>query len=270
MTLSPVHRAVIAIVSSIGAAGCCGSCPTSAVPEVRAEWERELMARTVIFTSPARKIPIKRDVRSFVITSAPAPYAAAFAQVIADKDSQFGLIQINRLEKNEGKPFTKGERFQGRYKLDQAIVENMDAEWKRLFGEFFESDAVEAWLCSIENQHASDYGEVVELVDAPPPGKPFMFRYRYLSGSPIAGSSTYVVTAATDPDDVAKHCPGGTPCDLTRLTQIFVYQEQSEGFAEFFAVGGLNLHNEVVLSQVTQAAALVPGAKVVASEVPEP
>jgi hypothetical protein len=270
MTMSRVPLAVTAAALSFGALGCCGSCPTSPVAEVRAEWERQLMARTVLVTSPARKVPIKRDVRSFVITADPAPYAAAFAKVIADKKSQFGLIQINRLEKNEGKPFTKGERFQGRYKLDQAVMADMNGEWKRLFGELLDDDAIQEWLCTSENQHASDYGEVVDLVDQPPAGEPYMFRYRYLSGSPIAGSSTYVVAEVTDPKDIAKHCPAGAPCKLSRLTQIFIYQEQSEDFAKFFAVGGLNLHNDVVLSQVTQAAALVPGAKVVASEVPQP
>jgi hypothetical protein len=71
----------------------------------------------------------------------------------------------------------------------------------------------------------------------------FVLEYRYLEGSPIAGSSRFEVRQLSD--------------GLSELLQIFTYQEQTAAFAAFFANGGLTLHNQVVYSQVKQTAELL-------------
>jgi hypothetical protein len=270
MSSSPRRAwSIFALSIAWAALPACGGCPTSPSESSRARWETELEARTVLPLVPSGNITIKRDVHSFLITAEPDAFATAFGRVLADKERRFGLIRVDRMQRNEGTPFAKGERFQGRYELDRALAADLEGEWKRIFGDLAEDELIEEWLCVIENQHASDYGEVTELIDAPPEGRPHMFRYEYLSGSPIAGSSTFSVEAVTDPEVLAKHCKS-EPCALSRLTQIFEYQEQSQSFAFFFATGGLKLHNGVVSSQAEQAASLVPGAAIVETDIRAP
>jgi hypothetical protein len=153
-----------------------------------------------------------------------------------------------------GKPFTMGERFQGRYGIEDAVKEQLEGKWKKIFGKLVDNDSVRRVICQIENQSTSDYGQISRLELEPPPGRAHVLQYTYLSGSPIAGSSTFLV------QDIAP--------DRSRLSQVFEYQEQDLTFATFFSAGGLKLHNQVVFSQTSQAAALI-GARILATDIPE-
>src|SRR5262249_42979080 len=162
----------------------------------------------------------------------------------------FGLIEVDRKRANVKKPFTVGERFQGRYSLEGALAGALGDDVKRLFTTLDKDPAFAEAVCELENNNLSDYGVVSALVIRPPHAKELRFSYRYLSGSPIAGSSAFVVTQLE---------PG-----RSRVSQIFEYQERTRAFADFFATSGLKLHNQVVESQVTQALA-VGGGKILES-----
>lgn len=212
---------------------------------------------------PQSGITIKRDVHNVWIDVDAASFARAFHDVMRDPARRFGLIRVDRLPQNVGKPFAIGEKFQGRYSIEGAIAKELPEKLRRTFGEFADEEPVKGWLCKIENGHTSDFGTIARLELEPSPGKPFVLQYRYLQGSPIAGSSSFVVTDVTDPAElarlgVAKAC---------KLEQIFEYQEQSASFAEFFSQGGLKLHNQVVWSQAEQSAALA-GGRILDSDIP--
>jgi hypothetical protein len=242
------------LVLGNGVAGC-GGCPTpESPPAATLEWERRLDAKRMLELDPTSEITIKRDVHNLVVSADAGPLARAFHDVMRDSKRQFGLIRVDRKRANVDAPFTLGERFQGRYVLADALGADLDAKWRRVFGELVDHDAVKRMLCAIENQATSDYGEIILLDLEPSDSQEFQMAYAYLEGSPIAGSSTFIVTQLE---------PG-----KSRLTQIFLYQEKSLTFATFFAAGGLKLHNQVVYSQTEQAAALI-GARILDSDIPK-
>jgi len=239
------------VMPSFGCHG--GGCPRTTA-DAREKWEADLDHRTELSLDATRDITIKRDVHTIVVGADAAKLAGAFHDVMRDPARHFGLIRVDRKQANIGKPFQMGERFQGRYELDEAVKKNLAPWEKKVFGELVDDPGVRALLCAIENQATSDYGVIAKLDLAPKDGLEYVLSYHYLSGSPIAGSSTFVVR------------PGPTP-GTSSLTQIFEYQEQSASFANFFSTGGLKLHNQVVYSQVSQSAELI-GAKIVSSDIP--
>jgi hypothetical protein len=171
-----------------------------------------------------------------------------------DTKRHYGLIRVDRKQANIGKPFQLGERFQGRYQLSEAIKKDLAPWEKKIFGELADDPGVRTAICNIENQAMSDYGIIAQLDLNPKEGQDYVLAYHYLEGSPIAGSSTFVIS---------KVSPG-----VSKITQIFEYQELTHPFALFFSSGGLKLHNQVVSSQAAQTAELL-GAKVVTSDIPE-
>jgi hypothetical protein len=241
-------------LAGIGLLGCGGSCPDAQTPGPdQSRWEQDLDRRKVLALDPRSKITIKRDVHTLVVSTDAAKLADGFHRVMRDPARRFGLIKVDRRAVNAGKPFTIGERFQGRYELDQAIAQKLEGKWREWFGDLADDPPFCELLWNIENHHTSDYGIIARLELNPPPGTDFVLAYQYLEGSPIAGSSTFVVTAVA--------------ADRSRLTQIFEYQELTEDFARFFSTAGLRLHNQVVYSQVRQAAELV-GAQVLETDIP--
>jgi hypothetical protein len=258
-------RGVLVAMGVLGALAC-GSqgCPVSESPADVSKWEAALVARQPLKLNFKGSISVKRDVRDVLVDVPANRFAAGFQEAISDPKRHFGLIHVDRLAANAGKPFTEGEKFQGRYEVELAVAQQLRGKAKEWFGDFADSDPVRRWLCDIENNHTSNYGVISQLVLSPPPGKEYVVQYLYLEGSPIAGSSTFVVSEVTDPEVLSKY--GVT--SAARMRQIFEYQEQDSGFADFFSKGGLRFHYQVVFSQATQAAA-VAGGKVLESDIPE-
>src|SRR6266542_791676 len=244
----------LAMIAMLGAGGCHPACPAKSSADAQAKWEAELDNRNELVTDPSRDISIKRDVHVLVVSADADKLANAFHEIMRDPKRHFGLIKVDRKQSNVGKPFALGERFQGRYEIDEAIRRDLGPWAKKIFGDLTEDPGVKAFLCDLENQATSDYGVIAKLTLPPQPSTDYVLSYHYLSGSPIAGSSTFVVTPVS---------PG-----VSKLTQIFEYQELTSTFALFFSTGGLKLHNQVVYSQVSQAAELV-GAKILSSDIPE-
>jgi len=218
------------------------------------QWEAALDARKELVLDANREITIKRDVHSVVVAADVDKLAQAFHEVMRDPKRRYGLIRIDRKQANIGKAFTVGERFQGRYDLDEALRRDLEPWEKKIFGELAQDPGVRSILCDIENQNTSDYGVIAQLNLTPKEGEEYVLSYHYLEGSPIAGSSTFVVSQVS---------PG-----VSKITQVFEYQELTSAFALFFSSGGLKLHNQVVYNQASQAAAIL-GAKVVSSDIPE-
>jgi hypothetical protein len=228
-----------------------------------ARWSAELRRREPLALDYRSEITVKRDVRDVLVDVEASRFAAAFAQVMTDPARRFGLIRVDRLPDNAGKPFELGEKFQGRYGVEGAIAEQLRGKAKAWFGDFAASDPVQDWLCAVENQHTSNFGQIRRLELSPTPGRDYVLEYVYLDGSPIAGSSTFTVTEVTDPELLARH---GVQ-QAARLQQVFEYQERDGGFANFFSRGGLRLHNQVVYSQAEQSAAAA-GGRVLESNIP--
>lgn len=236
-------------------AGCAKTpCANSSTAAERADWVTLMGRRHVIPLDNGSAVAVKRDVRRFEIEANAKAFAEAFHAAMMDPNTNFGLIKIDRLPQNVGKPFHVGERFQGRYQLDLALDDGLRGEIEKLVEDASDTPGGQDVLCSIESSLLSDYGEITLIELAPPEGQPFRIRYEYLSGSPIAGSSTFVV----EPVD-ATHC---------RFVEIFQYQEISSASAAFFSAVGLKAHNGVVTAQVAEAIKRVPGAKVLSSDIP--
>jgi len=230
----------------------CGGSSAASAPKTatgEAKWQREIAAAKPLELNPNGPISIKRDVHDLVVGTTAAEFAAAFEKVMEDPERRFGLIRVDRLSANVNKPFRMGERFQGRYELSAAGRQKLSGIWKQLFDEVVEDKNVADLLWRIENGRTSDYGEIIQLDLKEPKHGKYAMTYRYLAPSPIAGSSTFEVSEIVDPDE-----EGVGPKPATLVRQIFVYQETSEGFAKFFSHGGLRLHDQVVYSQVMQAA----------------
>lgn len=248
---------LVACLAGAATPACNGSgCPKpGATPREHAEWEAVLAAKSVLTLDPAGAIAIKRDVHNQIVSLDAKPFADALNAVLTDPKRRFGLIEVDRKQATVGKPFSLGERFQGRYSLEGAAESVLGKDVKKLFDTLDRDPAFAEAICEIENKQLSDYGVITDLVTAPADGKELRFSYRYLAGSPIAGSSTYLVTQLE---------PG-----RSRVTEIFEYQERSTSFADFFATTGLKLHVQVVESQITQAATL-GGGQIVQTDILHP
>src|SRR5690349_12977582 len=176
---------------------------------------RRLATRAPLPVDPGRPIAIKRDVHDFDVTCDAATFTRAFREVVTDATSTFGLIRIRRHPSRLGADFELGERFQGCFSLERAVVSALSRRGlvgaAHAAGRLLQTRAVTRALTWIEDAMLSDYAEIEELEMAPAPGEPFRLRYRYLAGTPIAGSSVFVVEPA-----------GAARC---RVRQIFEYQE---------------------------------------------
>jgi hypothetical protein len=213
--------------------------------------------RAPLVTNPNTAITIKRDVHNFEVTGSAEDFAAAFQKVMTDPSRRFGLIKVIRMPRADGKslgPFAECDRFQGQYQVDLAVEQNVPAWEKRLFGELAANDEIHKLLQDFEGKNTSDYGEIVVLKLTPNADHHYIMQYRYLTGSPIAGFSTFEVLQIAD--------------NTIRVTQTFEYQEQTLPFAAFFSAGGLKLHDQVVYSQVTQALSIT-GGKIIDTDVPK-
>jgi hypothetical protein len=185
----------------------------SALPE---KFARKLTARHPLQMDPARPFAVKRNVHELTIEADADHFAKALTEVMSQPDAQFGAISVKRMPGREGRPFTVGERFTGCVNLSHL-------GWPRL-------GRLGAWL---ENAVLSDFAEIVEL-------SPRRVTYRYLSGCPMAGSSTFTV----DP------LPGGR----CRFRVVFEYQEVAGFGITALNRFGLKIHDTATRVQAELAA----------------
>ncbi len=182
----------------------------------------EKLARRVPLTiDPARAYAIKRNTHEWILDAESGRFAAALTDVLTQPDAKFGRLVVKRMPGRDGKPFEVGERFTG----------SLSGWWPD-------------WLA---DALLSDFAEVVEVSTC-------RVVYRYLSGCPMAGTSTLVVE---------EHPQG------CRFSAIFEYQEVSRLAVTILNRFGLRLHDEVMREQVERAAEKV-GARILATTLQGP
>ncbi|MFT3775747.1 MAG: hypothetical protein QM820_61150 [Minicystis sp.] len=213
--------------------------------------------KKVLALDPQSAIAIKRDVQTIDVGAKASDMMAAFAGTLQTPGKMFGLIQVLRTPDKTGQPFAVGERFQGRYSIDDAIIEGLKKSWLEALApgvakliEVLDLDKV---FDVVENLILSDYGLITEIDLSPPPGKPARFKYEYLEGTPIAGSLT-----------VECQETGPSSC---RFTQISEYQEIRLEVVLVFGTMVLKMHNQVFYEEVKQAASSI-GAPILATTIP--
>jgi hypothetical protein len=220
-------------------------------------WER-LLRRAPLPLDPRRSIAIKRDCHVFEVGTDAATLARAFRDVATDPESTFGLIRVKRAAHRTGRPFAAGERFQGCFSLEKGILAVASrGPLRRARGalaRLFALRPVAAAITWIEDLLLSDYGEIVDLILDEGAEGPYRLRYRYLEGTPIAGSSTFTIEPL-----------GPERC---RLTQVFEFQEVNAIALHAFERFGLKYHDQVVHMQVHKAAARA-GARVLSGTIPD-
>lgn len=212
---------------------------------------RSLAARAPLRVAPDRAIAIKRDVHEFVVECAADVFMAAMHEVLVDAEGTFGLIRVKRPAERLGEPFSVGERFQGCFSLElaaRAWVGGRGPLAATLVERLLATAPATRVVTWLEDQLLSNYAEIerLELEPSEELGGAYLLRYRYLEGTPIAGTNTYVI----DPLG-PKRC---------RVRQIFEYQEVNAVAMTTFQRFGLKFHDQVIASQVAQAAARCGGA----------
>jgi hypothetical protein len=218
---------------------------------------RRLAARTPLPLDPDAAIAIKRDVHELEVAIDAARFAAAFRDVVTDPTSMFGLIRIRRHPRRLGRAFEPGERFQGCFSLERAMLGALErrgmARVATAAAAVLARPAVARAVTWVEDQMLSNYAEIEEMVLEPAPGQPHSLRYRYLDGTPIAGSSIFVIDALGP--------------DRCRVRQIFEYQEVNAMALSTFQRFGLKYHDQVVHMQIHKAAVRL-GVAVLRSTIP--
>lgn len=216
-------------------------------------WENELAERPLLELDENSAVAIKRDVRRFDVDGDGLRFAKAFARTMTDPERNFGLISVTRTHANQARSFSVGERFQGRFCLARAAVEQ---NWLGRVGGSGGAKWLVRWLersalvRRIENDFTSDYGEIVRLELE---RLPAVLEYRYLKGSYIAGGSTFEVTST-----------GENQC---RVTQTWLYQEIHPRYVKWVGTDVMRMHLAVVYDQIQQASEQL-GCHIESSDVP--
>jgi hypothetical protein len=180
---------------------------------------RKLARRRPLAVDAARTIAIKRNTHEWIIGAEAARFDEALESVMREPGARFDAISVKRLPGRAGEPFVAGERFTGCVRLAQL-------GWPRLG-----RTRLGTWL---EDALFSDFAEIVERA----PGRVV---YRYLSGCPMAGTSTFTV----EPLERAR----------CRFRVVFEYQEVGGAAISVLHRFGLQLHDRVTDAQVERAAA---------------
>jgi hypothetical protein len=219
---------------------------------------QRLAKRERLPASPDKSIAIKRDVHEFIVDTDANSFAAAFRQVMTDPEGMFGLIRVKRAADRLGRAFEPGERFQGCYSITGALYQATARGWRRrvlrpVVALILRAPPVRWLVTQIEDAVLSDYAIIDELVLDPPPGQPHTLKYSYLVGTPIGGSSRFLVEAIGE-----RRC---------RVTQIFEYQEVNAVALATFQRFGLKMHDQVVHMQIHKAAERA-GARVLSGTIP--
>jgi hypothetical protein len=201
---------------------------------------RRLAARSPLPLDPHKSIAIKRNVHEFVVDVGAPVFAKAFHEVMIEPGAYFRRIQLKRSPERIGKPFEPGERFHGCFSLSASFP---------AMRKLLEQPGIARAAAFIEDSLLSDYAEIVDITEN---GQGFSATYRYLSGTPIAGFSTFKV----EPD-------GGN----ARMTAVFQYQEISSVAILVLHQMAARFHDDVVLEQVVRAAKRA-GGRVLSSTIP--
>jgi hypothetical protein len=208
-----------------------------------AEWVEELYFKDPLALDPEAAISIKRDVHDVIVEADVTAFIEAFHEVMRTPGKMFGLIEILRPDERLGQPFVEGDRFQGRYSIEHALGwedgdDDDDGLWERLVEKVFH------W---VENANLSDFGLVTEmqLDPAAAPDGWARFKYVYLDGTPIAGSTTFMMRAE-----------GPGRC---HFRTVFEYQEQSIATVVLFGASGLKAHTQVLIAEVDDTLAKCGG-----------
>ncbi len=226
-------------------------------------WAQRLARRPKLWLKPLGCYAIKRDMHSVDVDCEADKLRDAFHDKMIDPCARFGLISVRRPCLQTGKKFKLHDRFQGRYSLTDSIIRELR---KSMFGGLeplvdgiLSMMGIRQIIRLIEDNVISDYGEIAKLQLTT---APYELRYEYLVGSPIAGSSTFIISNV-------EHQPSDpwTP-PRSRVTQIFEYQELNFPSMASLGTWALKIHNEVVYQQVKQSAEAI-GHKVVWTDVPE-
>jgi hypothetical protein len=212
--------------------------------------QRRLADRAPLPVDPSAAIAVKRDVHEFIVDCDAAMFAAAFRAVVTDPTSTFGLIRVKRAAERMGRDFEIGERFQGCFSLERATLARLPAAARGLAERVLGSAAATALLRFVEDALLSNYAEVVAIETD---GSPYRLEYRYLDGTPIAGSSVFTIDEA-----------GPGRC---RVRQIFEYQEVNGVALGTFQRFGLKYHDQVVQREIELAADRA-GARVISGTIP--
>lgn len=203
--------------------------------------------KRVLPLDPEAPIAIKRGIHVIDVGATAAAMMPAFAATLEDPGRMFGLIQLLRTADKRGRPYSVGERFQGRYVIKDALRESIpDLQTDALSSRIFQA---------IENRMLSDYGVITEIELHPSPGRPYRLRYEYLEGTPIAGS--LIIECQ---DRSAGSC---------RFTQITEYQEAGLGVLVAYGTAVIKMHNRVFYEMVKQSADRI-GAPILATDIPAP
>ena len=211
--------------------------------------QRRLAERTPLPLDPSVTIAVKRDVHEFVVECDAAAFAAAFRAVVTDPTSTFGLIRVKRAAERMGRDFEVGERFQGCFSLERATLARLPGPARALAARVLGSAAATALLRLVEDALLSNYAEVVAIET----GGPYRLEYRYLDGTPIAGSSIFTIE-----EDGPGRC---------RVRQIFEYQEVNGVALGTFQRFGLKYHDQVVQREIELAAERA-GARLISGTIP--
>jgi hypothetical protein len=215
--------------------------------------ERRLAGKSPLPVDPKAAIAVKRDVHEFLVSTDAGTFARAFQEVVTDPESTFGLIRVKRPAARLGRDFAVGERFQGCFSLELALLARLPAAARARAERLLALPAATALLRLVEDALLSNYAEVVAIESAPGAGGAFRLEYRYLDGTPIAGSSVFTIEDA-----------GPGQC---RVRQVFEYQEVNGVALGTFQRFGLKYHDQVVQMEVEKAAARA-GVRVLSGTIP--
>ncbi len=180
------------------------------------------------------------DRRRFRVEASAAEVARALNEVMIEPGLLIGRrFMVVRAEDRTGKPFEVGEHFQGRFALDEQLLEDTRPKpplWTRLL----RKAGVQKALQYIEDHGLADYGMVERLELDPAPGQPYAIRYAYTTGTPFSGYSDFTVA----------------PIDAGRClyTERITFQPENELARLSMELIGIRLHNQVVFGQVEATA----------------
>jgi hypothetical protein len=219
---------------------------------------RRLLTKQHKHTAPKNGIAIKREAHVFDVDADASAFAHAFQDVLRDPGATFGVVRIKRIAECVGRDFVEGERFQGGFSIRAAVESSaMPARLKAAMTRLLDHPLAASAIERLEEAFLSDYGELEQVLLEPDAsrGEVHTVSYRYLEGTPLAGSTTYTVEPL--------------PSGGCRVTQIFRYQEVNSIALNTFQRFGIKYHDAAVYWQIRCAADRIDARVTKSSVIPE-